>query len=1367
MLYSGKLYGTEISSVSNIGANEDFTENESLIDTAVRYGSALEAHFAEDNIISKGLENLYVKGENFGEAVAVLATGQKYDRNFNPFNYVTEPQYYDYADRFADCKTVQQVEMTKMRINNELKHREDMSKVGTGFNLISGFLGNAADPTNFIPFAKVGSVIKGTGFVKGAARGAIVGGASNLTQEFMLKEMSQTYTGDEFTQNLLIGTVISGGLGGIIGKFGTKVANDSLNIARKDIYDDSFVEVKSKIVDDMNTRSLEKNLDEFDIEDNLTDKASIGAAKAPEISVKDDNVLAKGLVKAQAKLDLVLSLYTSPNGETRSLVNELASTSVIMNKTQRVDTVDIMKIEKTDDIAVVAQNNKMLYLQYYNDSADVGMKQRIARYLPAKLGGIDPVSKGKMTPTEFNEAVTECAESGFKKYADNKYVVEAAKNAIEIHKGNAEIMDRLFEEGKVSVKPIKNYMPRFFSVAKVAADPEGFVRALVNRYKKLREFYTKDLPSYEKDLQQTQKNQAISEQTISERRAEIKKLNNDLRNEKIHVYKLEGSIHQLEKDIDKAFRASSKTENRFLKISPDLDIKGGDKEFARQIKFGFPKELKPKSLSESIKEAMILIDDTTGALGKESSLTLQNYKKSDVDKYDILTMDELTEYLWENGWYRDRPYIDDVVTDITDDINTGLKKYKPEDTKYLHREYEIDETREMLDHLGYNWNKMSPEQIDNVLSSLGDKAMLRNKIAKARAEELNKMSGRQKAELNSKIKELETKREELAGRQERIKNYSDELSGLRAERDRAILDSKSEKAEIKKLSRIIEGKRQLANASEEELERMARDERARLAGTNEVGGLDFEVGETGGLLSRQLLSGELEDDIKSFLERDAIVLLNQARKEFVDLTLIDRFGSVGLVEQKAKIEAKYTALEKQLSLKKKITGVDTIAIDKELKKVQDARKRDFGNLDVTLSRLRETNFANNKYPEWANNFLTTFKAYNIATSLGQIVLSSLMDVGGIIAKTDMKHTLGSLPAVKKFASMEVQEQLKQAPWLAHGIVETYSNTRGLSFAEITAHNPFENRVMRGARASVEVFMNVSGAKLWNKYGKVLAGFSHISKLRDISEKFVTNKTLDAKDWEWLKRYGFDSPRELRELNVNFKRYSTAGSEGGVDIPNILAWKNQDLAKKVKYGIIKAQDEAIVTPGLDRAKAFDDPLLSLVLQFKQFAVSSMGKTLIPALQSADKLTVLEGMSTMVAIGMLSVMAKNSLAGREPLEPGEVFMRGFAASGVTGWLEEPYKLVNALTHGGFDRLWYAASGGYLGKEKVTPYETQREMESFLGPWWGKINNIKSIVGDISQGKINRNTARKIKRSIPFQNVPIISQVADIMINNLSEE
>ena len=1360
--------GPSFSSVQQAAAVAPILGQEQQYDVGiVEHVNALGAHLAEDNWISKGIDNVYLLGERIGEQTAMLMTGQRYDADFNPYDYVTEPKYTNYADRFFNCKSKQQVDLMKMRINGELKHREDMSKVGMVANLAYGFLANAADPTNFMPFGKLAKVIKGKGFVAGAAKGALTGGTSNLVQEFFLKEMSVTYTDEEFQQNLLLGTAIAGGLGGIIGKFGTRVADDSLNILRKDIYDDKFIETKSKLVDDMNTRSLNKNLDEIDIEDNISEKASIGAAKAPEISVKDDNALAKAAITAQAKMDPVLSLYTSANGETRSLANELFSTSVIMNKTQRVDTIDIVKAKKTDDISSVNMNNETLYWQYYNDGADISMGQRVARFLPAKLGGIDPATKGKMSITEFNEAITDCIESGFKKYSDNKYIMEAAKNTAEVHKSNAETMERLYEEGKVSVKPIKNYMPRFFSVTKVSADPDGFIKALVNRYKQLRQYYTKDLPTYEKDLQQTQKNKSISEQTLSERRAEVTKLNNDLRNEKIQVYKLEGAIHQLERDIDRDFRASNKTDNRFLKISPDLDIKGGDREFAHQIKFGFPNELKPKSLSESIKNSMILIDDAEGALGKDSTLTLQNYKKSDVDKYDILTMDELTERLWEQGWYRDRPYIDDMVNDIVDDANGVMRKYHENDTKYLRREYEIDEARETLIRLGYDWGKMSPEQIDNVLSNLGDKATLRNKIAKARADELNKMSGQQKAALNDKMKELEYKRKQLEGHQERVKNYSDELSGLRAERDRIKDDIKESGSKIKKLSRIIEGKSKLLNATDDELEKMALDERARLAGTNEVGGLDFEIGETGGLLSRQLLSGDIDDDIKSFLERDSTVLMNQARKEFVDLTLIDRYGSVGLNEQKAKIEAKYVDAERQLSIKKKIAGVNTADIDKQLAKVQKAHKRDLENLNFLLSRARETNYANNKYPDWANSTLTTFKAYNILTSLGQIVFASLSDIGGIIAKTDMKHTLGSLPAVKRFASLSVQEQLRRYPWLSHGIVEAYSNTRGLSFAEITANNPFENRITRAARASVDVFMSATGIKIWNKYGKVITGFSHISKLRDIADKFSKNKTLNEADWEWLRRYGIDSPSELRELNINFKRYSTPGSEGGVDIPNLLAWKNQDLAKKVEYGIIKAQDESVVTPGMDRPKAFDDPLLSLIFQFKQFPVSSMGKTLIPALQSADKITILEGMSTMVALGMLSVMAKNALAGRDPLEPGEVFMRGFAASGVTGWLEEPYKLTNALTGGGFDRLWYAASGGYLGKETVSPYETQREMESFLGPWWSKINNIKSIIGDVSQGKINKKTANKIKRSIPFQNLPILSQVADIMINNLSEE
>ena len=1333
----------------------------------VEHANALEAHFAEDNWVSKGIENVYLLGEKIGEQTAMLMTGQRYDAEFNPYDYITEPKYADYADRFFDCKSKQQVDLMKMRINNELQHREDMSKVGVVANLAYGFLANAADPTNFMPFGKLATVVKGKGFVAGATKGALTGGTSNLVQELFLKEMSVTYTDDEFQQNLLLGTAIAGGLGGIIGKFGKQAALDTLDIHRKDIFDEKFNELKSAVVERYGKQGTLKNLSE-DVDvvgvDDFAPKESIGAALAPAQKVKDDNVLAKGLIKAQAKFNPLLDAITSPNNENVRVGHRLSSSAVISDRVQSVDTIDAKKKVVGDKVNVANQVSKDNYLKYLYSKENIGVKDRVKRYLPVSMGGIDPKSMGKMTPQEWNEAVTDCVESGFKKHSDNPYLVETAKEHAKIQAENGEIIKRLNEEGKLSVGVVKNYMHRSFSVSKVAENANAFVDALVNRYRQLREFMTKGYPQQKIDLEQTRKNLETDEGFLKDRQAEIKVVNKNVYDTRRAIYKTEAELKSKNSELRRALKRNDKTNDKIWNISPDLDIHPSDREFSRHVARGIPQHLKVKSLSEYLKDAGILIDDVKGDLGKEYPFSLQNYKGRDIDVYNVMTPDEVGEYLWQEGWYRESPYVDEVLNDLFDDYNGYVKKYHENDYAKLRREHDVDEARETLRRLGYDPDRMSTEQVDNVLSNIGDKALIRNKIAKGKEQILSQISGKEKAEINEITSEIKKLEENLSILEENLSNYRAEQSSLRAARDKAKLDIREGKAKIRNLTDRVAKAEKLLNANDDDLREMAYKERERLNnGDSSVYSSD-DVAETGRLLSRDLLSGDLPDDLARFLERDSSVILNNARKEYVDLMLIDEFGSVSLSEQKKRISDEWDRAEKQLNVMKN-NGADPDVINKKLKKLQDRRSHDASNLDLLLGRIRETNYATKDISPKTETALSALKVYNVATSLSQILLSSIPDIGGVIAKTNLKHTVGSLKAVKNFASLSVQEQLKRAPYLAHAIVETFTNARGLSFAEFTNNSPFENRFMRITRGATDVTMRAFGATLWNKYAKILAGFSHISYLQEIADIYHKTGKISDIHKEYMGRYGL-YPRDLREIYVNVNRYGSK-SDDGINMPNFMTWKNQDLAMRLRYGVDKVMDEAIVTPGLDKAKVFDNPYLSVLFQFKSFSATAVGSTLIPGLQSADRGNVLAGMATMVGLGMLSVMAKNALAGREPLEPSEVFTRGFAASGVSGWIEEGYKLANMATMGGPDKLLYAVSGGVIGDDKYSGYQQEMELESFLGPSFGKIKNLFKITGDLSEGKIKRSTWRKLKQLVPFQNFYGINYAFNKMIDNLSDE
>lgn len=174
-------------------------------------------------------------------------------------------------------------------------------------------------------------------------------------------------------------------------------------------------------------------------------------------------------------------------------------------------------------------------------------------------------------------------------------------------------------------------------------------------------------------------------------------------------------------------------------------------------------------MTEQLSEAKVLIDDSDNLLGKDFGLSLQNYKGRNVENYEILTVDELGERLWQEGWYKERPYVDDLVNDLSDDFNGYNKKYTAEGERYLKREYDIDRMRDTLGRLGYNYSRMTIDEINNVLTDIGNKGYLRKQyVNKARSEALSKATAEARATLNKRIEELDYKKKQLEAKREEI-----------------------------------------------------------------------------------------------------------------------------------------------------------------------------------------------------------------------------------------------------------------------------------------------------------------------------------------------------------------------------------------------------------------------------------------------------------------------------------------------------------------------------------------------------------------------------------------------------------------------
>lgn len=1378
MVKDNKTY-TE-AQVTNIVASQHGNEpyepdysNETAWETVTRYGNAIEAMFAEATEIGKGALKLFVIGENLGEKVSRLVNNDPYDVNFNPYDEISEPYFEPYLDRFFYCHSSEQVNRVKKQIMIELKHKEDMSKVPFGFNFVTGMLANAGSPMNYVSFAKFGNIVKGQGVLKGAARGAIVGGTSNAAQELLLKMSSETYTDEEFVQNILIGTALSGSLGAIIGKYGDSAGNDSVNFLRKKYFDDGFVKRQQDIVKDINSKKFEDAIDDDINFDELNATSSVGAAETiNNIRIKDDNYLARYAIKTEIAIgNPVAQLVMSPNSNTRSVANDLVSTPYWASSVQNSANVENLMLRTATSIHLTSDAVKSNYIKYYFDKEAPSFLDKVSlarTKLPTYIGGKE-INQAKMRPEEFEAAVYDCLESGLNKNADNKYVLQSAKEIKKIIDPLTKQMEELKANELIDAGTIKNYVPRILDKKKVLNDRKGFINASISQMKKIRDNYIRDetLSKLDIEIKQVEKNIASDESLLSDLQVSIKNINSEVRRAREDANILKGEIHQLEKSIDEQINQINKTKNKIYSYEEgEIKISNG-KEFASQIKNGLPKDLKPKSLSENISESLILIDDNNNLLGKDFGLSLQNYKGRRVEQYEILTIDELGERLWQDNWYRERPDVDDVVTDLLDDFNNVQKKYNPNDERYLRREYEIDQMRDVLDRLGYNYSRMSTDEIENVLSEIGNKGFLRKQyVNRTRSEVMSKMAAENQARVNKKIEELDYKRKKLESKNEFIENKSIELSSSRAMRNEAKMKLKESKKELSRKQKIYDNKKVIASASDEDLEVIASDLFDDIAGYKAAGnGYDITIGERGPLLSRNFLIGELEPEIASFLSKDISSVLNSLLRESVDLNLISKFDSLDLKSQKQAIIDRYNRFRNRLEImREKTDNSEKIKkYNNMIVKTDNLARRDTENIDLMVGRLRGTIYANKKYSDSVVKGAEMLKSYNILTSLSNVVISSLSDVGGIVGKTDIKSAINSMPSLKNLIGKDTQAKLRDNPDLAHAIAEEASNVRVLSFAEMTSNNPFESDLMKRTRGYTEVFMNLVGMNKWNMFAKSLAGLSYFNKLYRLSKNFVENGRLKDYEVDWLHHYGFDES-ELSKIYNMYNKYGDVS--GGQKYAFFRKWDDTELANKVELGSIKLMNEAVVTPGLEKNRIFDDVLGSVLFQFKSFGMSAVSRNLIPALQNGDKLTVLEAVSLGTAIGCLSVMAKDAISGRER-EPVDVFTAGLAQSGIFGWYEEAYKLSNAVTYGGIDKTLYALTGGFLGDEEMSYFKRERDLESVLGPSWQKIMGVKAITGDIFSGEIDKGTMRKVKNFILLQNAVFVNDALDTMLINLVEE
>ena len=193
------------------------------------------------------------------------------------------------------------------------------------------------------------------------------------------------------------------------------------------------------------------------------------------------------------------------------------------------------------------------------------------------------------------------------------------------------------------------------------------------------------------------------------------------------------------------------------------------------------------------------------------------------------------------------------------------------------------------------------------------------------------------------------------------------------------------------------------------------------------------------------------------------------------------------------------------------------------------------------------------------------------------------------------------------------------------------------------------------------------------------------------------------------------------------------------IANSSKWDNLIARDAFENALSKEINTIIVTPGLGEKPLFmSNQYLSLLTQFKSFAMSSHQRVLVPALQDADR-NVVTQLALMTAVGMGIEQIRNAQNGAPDQTWNEMLIGGIGRAGWTGWFLDA------------DNYASNATGGSLSIQSMLGASENHgefsSMQYMLGPTFKQATTLGQSAGDLLTGNFNGSDVRDL---LPYNRI-----------------
>lgn len=385
---------------------------------------------------------------------------------------------------------------------------------------------------------------------------------------------------------------------------------------------------------------------------------------------------------------------------------------------------------------------------------------------------------------------------------------------------------------------------------------------------------------------------------------------------------------------------------------------------------------------------------------------------------------------------------------------------------------------------------------------------------------------------------------------------------------------------------------------------------------------------------------------------------------------------------------------------------------------------------------------------------TQVKQLNVVTLLGDVVGSSIPDVGKLIINEGFTKffTRGLRPFLKQMYSKEFRvyfkKNIEEVRRMGIGLDVALSDTTN-KINDIADDFSKQSKIERGMTTIGQAAMTATGIKHWNTLLKTADTFIVMGSINDAIVAATKGKA-SKKQISMLAKSGIDkdmSSRMYKQLNKFGKK------ESGMLMPEMADWDDSYAASMFSSVVRKEVDSHIVTPGVgDRPNWLSKQGLDLFGQFQSFGFSSIQRTLIPAVQDFDLKTV-QGLTTMVALGMVVAVYKRAARGDDIPDIPTLVQEGVDRSGVLGFLMDTNSKIERVSKGniGISRIF--------GTNATNKYYNYTRA-NILGPTTGKVQSLYDIGGDILSGDMDSDTAQEFRTFIPLQNMVGVRELLDKM-------